>query len=193
MTHQFALVLETPDDGGVGILHERAGVVRDFGGEATFGIHRTHDRQAVLAPQCVVVLAEAGGCVHDAGAVAGGDEARRAHPEGTAFGMCREIRKQGFVSQTRETGPGKVSRTESGGNSFRQARDPVLGENVFLVLDAQPHVGDVGTDRERQVARQGPRCRRPRQEIERRFGAKARSLSGVARKRTVIAGSCTMT
>ncbi len=65
-----AALLEVGGDGRVGVLDPDAGPRRDLGDEAALEVHGVHDRQVVLEADAHVVLAEGGGDVHDAGAVA---------------------------------------------------------------------------------------------------------------------------
>ncbi len=71
LVHQGAFFLEPPDDGLVGILAELPFVLGANGGEVAFCIEVVREGDIRLLAYPVVILAECGGNVHQAGAVLG--------------------------------------------------------------------------------------------------------------------------
>ncbi len=94
-------VLQVGDDPRVGVEDVLAGPLGHVVGEAALVVDRHHERDAGLLADPLVVLAEAGGQVHHAGALAGVDEVGAEDPEGV--GGLREVVEQGLDSGARPT------------------------------------------------------------------------------------------
>ena len=151
--------LEDLDDAPVGVEHALA---REFGhlpGEASAAVHRRVDVEPVAEPDQVVVLPMARGRVDDAGTalerhmVAEYDRHVAVDP-GVAESLPLEplrvdlqARRAGFLAPP---GRGKERLGESLGD-----------DDGLAAVEAQPHVGQFGVEREREVRGQRPGRRRP--------------------------------
>ena len=163
VAHDVAGVLQGPDDVGVGVEDVDAGPWGDLGGEAPGRVHGAHDGDVVLGAGVLVVLAEAGREVDDAGALLGGDEVGGDHLEGV--GLVGEEREQRDVAVPDEVAAGEGGDDGAVTELALVGAEPGLGQHVAMaVVGRHLDVVDVGTDGEGEVGRQRPRRGRPGQE-----------------------------
>ena len=117
----------------------------------------------------VVVLAEGGGDVDEAGAVLGGDEVAGEDAEGVARARVGELEDGAAVAAADQLGAGEA--VEDLDSLAEHLLDQRLGEDQGLAVDARARdVGDVGRDGDGDVAGQGPGRRRPDQQRLARLG-----------------------
>ena len=119
--------------------------------------------QALRLAEPVVVLAEAGGDVDDAGALAGGDEVGGHDAEGAPVGEAGEVVEEGLVAQPEEIVHGDGGHL--GDLAVVPAEDAVhegSGQDQPLpVGGGDAHVVDVAAHGQGHVGGQGPRGRGP--------------------------------
>ena len=159
--------LEVLDDEGVGLEDVQALVVVDREREAAVGAHGHHRGDAVLVGELLVLLTEGGGDVDDAGAVVGRHVVGREHDVGVR--VAGVVRERWRVRPTDQVSPGEPLDDPLRGIRTELARvgsQARLGEHVPLgapgrALGLDDDVVDVGAHGHREVARQGPRGRRP--------------------------------
>ena len=160
---QQAARLEILEHQRVGVLDEHA---RPLGvlGHPALAVDEVDERHVVLAADAVVVLAERRRDVDDAGAVAHGD-VLVAHDEP---GLLLEL-AHGEVKQRDVLHAAQVTARHFGEHLnllAREARvDECLGHDDDLTVHGELAVGVVRVDAQREVARQGPRGGRPREEV----------------------------
>ena len=153
-------------DRRVGVLDELAGVLGHLVGEAAVGVDRAdHGNAGALAEQ-MVVLAETGGDVDDAGAVIGGHEVGGHHPERAFVAQLREVAEQRFVAHGQELRDRLLG--DRGDLRLALAEHRVQAgagqDQRFAVRGGDPHVVDVGAHGQRHVRRQRPRRGGPGQD-----------------------------
>src|SRR5690606_16653785 len=156
--------LEVFDDGLVGVEDVHAGVGRDLFGEAA-GVVDGHDGlDAGGVGDELVLLAEGGGDVHDAGAVVGGDVVGGEHLVGV--GAAGEEVERRAVAQAHEVGapvaaddPGLLAEFAGVGGHAG------FGEDVAGALGLDHGVVDLGVDGGGEVRRQRPGRGGPHQEL----------------------------
>ena len=159
-----AAVLQVADDVRVGVKDVLPLVIRDGGVEAALGIDRRDRHDADLVGGRHVVFAVGRRHVHDPGAVLGGHELPRQHLK--SLGAVHEIREGRQVARAEQVGP--TVGTQYLGLFTQLAGvggQPRLRQHETMVAGPNLDVGDLGVDRDRQVRRQGPRCRRPHQQV----------------------------
>jgi len=161
---QLAFGLEAFDDVLVAVLDETARVVADLCGELALAIHRADSRYTGALERLVVVLAEAGGGVHDAGAVLGGHIGCRMDAE-RALGLgFSKVGEQWLVDGPYE------GRALHAGNDLERSRvfivssDPCLGHDVAFCTVFDEDVVYIRADGQGQVGRQRPGGGGPRKE-----------------------------
>ena len=110
----------------------------------------------------VVVLAEGGSDVDEAGAVLGGDEIADEDREAARLAVG-EIEDRALVGDRADQLRALEFRQHLG-LLAEHPLDQRLGDDQNLVAELRPHVGDVGADRDRAVPRQCPGRRRPDQQ-----------------------------
>ena len=176
--------LEVGDHVRVGVEDVLALVVGDLGGEAAAVVDRTHQHDAVRFAHPLVVLAEAGCHVDDAGTVVVGDEVAAEHDE--AVLPAGEVGQQRLVGEPGQLRSGEgaehlVVLAEVLGVALERARaDQHPGAGSSSGADLDHRVADVGAGRERQVGRQGPRRGRPRPDLGRSVAEQLGDPSGAS-------------
>ena len=162
---------------------------RDLGGVAAVLVHRHERRDADGVAGDLVVLAEAGRHVDDAGALLGRHEVGAEDLErplgAEALGVGEEV-EQRPVAGADELGAAhrrRPARRRRARRRRRRRRSAARTKRCAVVLD--DGVVDVGADGEGEVGRQRPRRRRPRQQP----GARPRSVEQLEadRQRRVLA------
>ena len=138
----------------IGLEHVTARPVDHFGGVATVAVHRTHGRDTSRLTHDLVVFAETGREVHDAGSVLGGDEVGGQDPEGS--GRVGEPREQGRVAGTHEFGAPPRADPNGTLQFARVGLETRVGEDQGAPATLENRVVDVGPHREREVRRQRP-------------------------------------
>ncbi len=159
-------------DGGVGFEHLESGVGRHLAREAGLVVDGTDEGDARLLAGEVVLLAEAGGHVDHTGALVGGHEVARQHPEGV--GVVGEEIEQGTVGATDEVGPGDGAEGSGLGEQIGVGGRPLGGDGGGSPEELVDVVGDVGAHGQGQVRGQRPRGRRPHEQAQRTVGQRAR-------------------
>ena len=115
----------------------------------------------VLDGDRVVVLAEGGGDVDEAGAVLGGDELAGDHREAAGLAVVESEDRPFVVPTDQLTAREAIDDLNALSQHALYQR---LGQNQGLLADPRFHVGDVGRHGNRDVARKRPGRRRPDQE-----------------------------
>ena len=175
---RFAQVL---DDAAVGLEHVLAGPLDDVVGEATRVVDRHDHADAGFADHPLVVLAETGGHVHDAGALGGVDEVAGEDlecPFGAVVRLGRvdlghvgEVREDRCVGAADEVGT--LEGADLGGvlELLFVAADDGFAEQVARAVVVEHHgVVEFGADGECEVRGQGPRRGGPGEDLGGRVG-----------------------
>jgi len=155
-----AALFQLADDRFVRLLDKEAGPGCDLGGELAALVDRLEDRQIVFLAELVIVLAEGGGDVDDAGAVAGGDEIPEHDIVAALVGFDEVIDRlilepgQFFAGEFADDFEFPLEHLEAG-----------LGENQKLILVLHLDIVDFRMERQGHVRDQGPWRGRPDQEI----------------------------
>ena len=151
-----AAALERLDDRRVRLLDVDARVVGHRRHEAALLVDGVDGRDADLAACLEVVLAKRGRHVHKPRAVGGGDVARRDHGKCRCRCIFHKIVEQRLIAQSHERAARQ--RRQHLGRFAEHLGAQVGGHDVHAaVLAARAHVVHRVTDRDREVARQGPR------------------------------------
>ncbi len=153
-------LLEVGDDFGVRVLDEPSGPRRHLAREVPRLVDRLEQREPLGLAGVVVVLAERGGHVHDAGAVLERDEIGADDAEGAR--RVLEEREARLVALADELAP--LDRAEDLLVAVEHAGER-LGEYERLPLVSDAHVVVLRPHREGDVRNERPRCRRPHEEI----------------------------
>ena len=161
---EFPLGLQARDDRLVGVLAELTFVLGNLSGELGFFIERIDQRDARGLAHAVVVFAVRRSQVHDAGAIAGGDERVGQHSEGIR--LSGKVREQWFVFQAGEHGAHWLGDDAVLFRLLINRGESILGHQIDLALFQvfNPAIGDLRADTQRQIFRQGPWGRGPRQD-----------------------------
>ncbi len=163
VANDVAGVLQRTDDAGVGVEDVDAGPRRHLGRVVAGGVHRADHGDVVLGAGVLVVLAEAGREVHDAGAVLGRDEVGGDDLERVR--LLREEREQRRVPVADQITTLERGRHRRLTQLALVGAEAALGQHVALTVGVYHlRVVDVVADGERQVGGQRPRRRRPRQQ-----------------------------
>ncbi len=153
------------DELAVRVLHELACDCGDRVGEARRAVDRVEHRQALGLCDLAVDLAERRREVHDAAAVLGGHEVGRDDPPAVAFGI--EPVERSLVVKADQVLDRDGFEDLRAVAEHRVDPRPCHHEVALAGLRrAHPHVFDVRADRRADVRDQGPRGRRPDQEVE---------------------------
>ncbi len=169
MTDDHPLLLQIADDLGVGLEDVLAGVIGYLGGEAALVVDRHHQLDPGLVGDALIVLAEAGSDVDDAGAITGVDEVGAEYDKG--IGVIGEVRHQRLVGAADKIRTRKAGRDHGVLAEFLGvATDGRLGQEqagAVIVGGSDGYVVDVRADGERQIRRERPWRGRPGQYAER--------------------------
>ena len=166
--------------GHLRVLDEAALEADDPVVEVAVGADRVVERLApgrvedpALGRDPVVVLAEGGGDVDQAGPVLGGDEIAGEDLEGLAAGVVPGAAVGEREDRAAVAAPDQVGAGEAGedvGALPQHLLDQRLGEDQDLAVDAHPRVRHLRRDRDGDVAGQRPGGRRPDQQRLARLG-----------------------
>ena len=154
---QQAAGLELGADGRVCVFDEDAGPRRDLGDEAALEVDGVDDRQVVLEAHAHVVLAEGGGHVDDAGAVAGRDEVGADHEMRPLVELHEGERR--LVLEAEQLASRQLALDD--GLAAEHLLDQLAGQHEALAAALDEGVDDLGMDRRGDVADQRPRRGRP--------------------------------
>ena len=154
----------------VGVLDELPLVLGHLVGKAALGVDRADHRKAAALEHLVVLLAEAGGDVHDAAAVLGGDVGRVVGAKGALGRQLLEVGEQRLVADPFQVAALEALHHLHVAFIFVVVADALGREDVVVraVLDA--HVLDVGPEGEAEVRGKRPGRGRPREDVRRAVG-----------------------
>ena len=160
---QQAALLEVGQHQLVSVLHEHAGPL-GIGGHAALSIHEVDKGDVVFAAYAVIVLAESGSDMNDAGTIGHGNVVVAYHAPGGLVQLANGKVKQGHVFHAGQFIAGELGSdfgfliTEHGGNQR-------LGHDVVLAFHGEAAVGVAGVHTQGKVAGQGPGGGGPGQQV----------------------------